>query len=316
MRRRRRRRASALQVLVRIGFVLSALLLGNPQPTHPNLAAQAAAPAREGEYLGGEACLHCHDIRDAFAKNPHYKNWAEEKLAWSERGCEPCHGPGSEHGHSGGDPKKILNPRTAGPARINDTCLTCHQQQEERAHYLRSSHGLNAVACTTCHTIHTPRIKPSLLAARPPALCYACHEEVRADFNQPFRHKVNEGWMSCTDCHNPHGGFAPHETRESTGPEAVCFDCHADKQGPFVFEHLPVRVEGCGICHDVHGSTNPRMLKRSEIRFLCLECHADTPGVFGPTTPLFHDITQARWQHCTDCHVNIHGSQVSRVFFE
>ena len=60
----------------------------------------------------------------------------------------------------------------------------------------------------------------------------------------------------------------------------------------------------------------PRLLKRSEVRFLCLECHADTPGVFSPGTPSFHNLAQTSWQNCTTCHVNIHGSNLSPVFFE
>jgi hypothetical protein len=41
----------------------------------------------------------------------------------------------------------------------------------------------------------------------------------------------------------------------------LCYKCHADKQGPFVFEHAPLKVEGCTACHDPHGSANPKLLK-------------------------------------------------------
>ena len=39
--------------------------------------------------------------------------------------------------------------------------------------------------------------------------------------------------------------------------DAVCYKCHVDKQGPFVYEHVPVKTEGCSSCHTPHGSTNP-----------------------------------------------------------
>lgn len=297
-----------------LGVLLVAVALGGARPSPGSSPAPAAQEA--GGYLGGDACLHCHDIREAFAKNPHAQNWKDESLPWSQRGCEPCHGPGWEHAGAGGDPQKIRNFKLISAQATNDVCLDCHLQQAERANFLRAEHGLNGVACTDCHTVHTPRVKNNLLAARAPALCYQCHAEVRPQFNQPFRHKVHEGWMGCTDCHNPHGGFEPRQTRASTGTDVVCGECHPDKQGPFIFEHAPARVEGCAVCHDVHGSANPRLLKRSEVRLLCLECHAGTAGVPGPTTPLFHDVTQSRWQHCTDCHVNIHGSNLSQFFFE
>jgi predicted CXXCH cytochrome family protein len=30
-------------------------------------------------------------------------------------------------------------------------------------------------------------------------------------------------------------------------------------------------------CHQPHGSANPRMLTRHEVRFVCLECHSNLP---------------------------------------
>ena len=125
--------------------------------------------------------------------------------------------------------------------------------------------------------------------------------------------------MKCSDCHNPHGGFELKQARLATGADAACFKCHSDKQGPFVFEHAPLKVEGCAACHDPHGSSNPKLLKRNVVSQLCLECHSNVgtqtaePGT--PGTPTFHNLTTARYQNCTTCHVKIHGSNSSRVFF-
>ncbi|MFQ5664009.1 MAG: DmsE family decaheme c-type cytochrome [Terriglobia bacterium] len=281
-----------------------------------NTLSLAVPPAQESEYVGGADCLVCHDIEQAFAKNPHYKTWKDESLPWSERGCETCHGPGRAHIDAGGDPDRLFNFKKVSPQQISDRCLDCHLEQEGQANFLRNEHGLNTVACTDCHSIHSPGVHSPLLKARSPALCYNCHGEVRVQFNKPFHHKVNEGLLSCTDCHQQHGGFERRQLRTSTGGDFACYECHADKQGPFVFEHPPVKVEGCAICHDVHGSVNPRLLKRSEVRFLCLECHSGSPNAFGDSTPFFHDLRQAAWQNCTTCHVNIHGSNLSPVFFE
>ncbi len=305
-------KAAILAVLPAL-FALSSALVGTAWLV--DAVAPASPPAQSG-YVGGDTCLACHDIGEAFAKNPHYKSWKDESLPWSERGCETCHRAGQAHVDAGGDAELIFNFKKVTARESSDQCLSCHLQQEERANFLRGEHGLNTVACTECHTVHAPQQKEGLLSARTPALCYDCHNEVRSQFNKPFHHKVHEGMMSCTDCHNQHGGFNLRQLRASTGTDLVCYECHADKQGPFVFEHAPVKVEGCTLCHDVHGSSNPRLLKRSEVRFLCLECHADTPGVFSPGTPSFHNLAQTRWQNCTTCHVNIHGSNLSPVFFE
>ena len=101
--------------------------------------------------------------------------------------------------------------------------------------------------------------------------------------------------MSCVDCHNPHGSIRPAMTQAFGANEPGCLNCHGDKRGPFTFEHGPVRFEGCAACHEPHGSANPRMLTRQDVRFVCLECHANLPtanttGTIGVVPPSFHDL--------------------------
>jgi DmsE family decaheme c-type cytochrome len=126
---------------------------------------------------------------------------------------------------------------------------------------------------------------------------------------------VNEGLMSCSNCHNPHGGFLTRQLRSTSAQDQVCFGCHTDKAGPFVFEHAPVKTEGCVVCHTPHGSSNPRLLKRSQVNVLCLECHTLTVDSTAPGIPSFHNQAQ-KYQACTMCHVAIHGSNSDRVFFK
>jgi hypothetical protein len=57
-------------------------------------------------------------------------------------------------------------------------------------------------------------------------------------------------------------GAAPGMVERALNAESPCVKCHTDKRGPFVFEHPPVRVEGCEICHMPHGSMNPKLLRR------------------------------------------------------
>ncbi|MBI1941936.1 MAG: cytochrome C, partial [Acidobacteria bacterium] len=120
--------------------------------------------------------------------------------------------------------------------------------------------------------------------------------------------------VKCTDCHNQHGGFLTKQLRSTAAQDAVCFKCHVDKAGPFVFEHAPVKTEGCIACHTPHGSSNPRLLKRSQVNLLCLECHTITIDSPVPGLPSFHNQSQ-KYQACTLCHMAIHGSNFSSVFF-
>jgi DmsE family decaheme c-type cytochrome len=169
---------------------------------------------------------------------------------------------------------------------------------------MRSVHNENGVSCTSCHSIHHTKSE-YLLISKQPALCYSCHTEQRADFQKTFRHRVNEGLIKCTDCHNAHGTLRDRQVRSAPNQDLVCYKCHADKRGPFVFEHEPVRVEGCMACHTPHSSVYPRMLLTARVNTLCLQCHAQIPT--GP-----HPQSLAR-QACILCHISIHGSNISNT---
>ena len=154
--------------------------------------------------------------------------------------------------------------------------------------------------------------------------CAGCHISVWAEFQKPYRHDLREGAMSCVDCHNPHGAM-PHKLsamQNTSMREPGCLKCHGDKRGPFTFEHAPVKLEGCASCHQPHGSANPRMLTRHEVRFQCMECHANLPAAtaqtrsadLGGIPPAFHDLRSPRYRNCTVCHIKIHGSHVNRAF--
>jgi DmsE family decaheme c-type cytochrome len=176
------------------------------------------------------------------------------------------------------------------------------------------------VSCTACHKVHANE-GHDLVARRASAIneeCSSCHLNIWAQFQRPNHHKLPEGAMSCVDCHNPHGGARPAMMQSFGANEPGCFACHGDKRGPFAFEHSVVRFEGCGACHEAHGSANPRLLNRQEVRLVCLECHANLPGsmntrpVMGVVPPSFHDLRSPRFQNCTVCHQKIHGSHVDR----
>jgi DmsE family decaheme c-type cytochrome len=89
--------------------------------------------------------------------------------------------------------------------------------------------------------------------------------------------------------------------------------CHTEKAGPFVYEHPPVKIEGCTSCHTPHGSVNPRLLNTSRVNLLCIQCHSLASGAMA--TPTFHNQAQ-KYQACTMCHTAIHGSNTDEFFFK
>ncbi|HSK70154.1 MAG TPA: DmsE family decaheme c-type cytochrome [Pyrinomonadaceae bacterium] len=287
------------------------------------------------DYVGAETCRACHEDQfNSVAQTKHGKLHQVESWKGKIQNCESCHGPGKAHSE---EPSvtNIISFKNKDPKFIADTCLACHAGKEEHNQFRRGEHWRNNVGCTDCHTAHGPehgKFKdgsmtlanrastlnpaPAMLKNTEQQLCISCHSEVKSHFNKPFRHKVMEGAMKCSDCHNPHGGFETKQTKLAVGADVACVKCHTDKQGPFVFEHAPMSIEGCSACHTPHGSANPKMLKRHQVRQLCLECHSgitnqlsDSP-LGGP-----HDQRNLRSRNCTVCHTAIHGSNAHPAFF-
>ena len=90
----------------------------------------------------------------------------------------------------------------------------------------------------------------------------------------------------------------------------LCYKCHAEKRGPFMFEHPPVD-ENCAACHAVHGSVHQCLLVE-KVPNLCQSCHVSprTGHEYSRET-LFKGIApaaQSFGRACLNCHVNIHGS--------
>ena len=319
------REQSCTSFLIRLVVAAAMLLMGVGA-----LAAapqnKTAAPAPKGavdasQYVGSDTCKTCHeDVYNHFQMTPHYKTSKVEKWGPERHGCEACHGPGKAHVEAGGDPTKIVNPKNLAPVASSKICLNCHEGQEH-AGFGRSPHLTNGVGCIACHDPHHAKDNINLLAKTQPALCYGCHGAQKADFAKPFHHRVNEGLIQCTDCHNEHGGFlVARQLHTAVAGDYVCFKCHTEKQGPFVFEHIPVKTEGCMACHTPHGSTNPRLLRVSHVNLLCLQCHTPTAdrAVSGagavPGIPAFHN-QNAKYQACTMCHTQIHGSNFDEFLF-
>jgi DmsE family decaheme c-type cytochrome len=182
----------------------------------------------------------------------------------------------------------------------NAICLGCHQRGE-RTYWHGSVHETRGLACTECHTImKTVSAEHQLKTAFEPNTCFQCHKDRRAQIFRSSHMPIREGKVVCSDCHNPHGGATEALLKEDSIND-TCYKCHAEKRGPFLFEHEPVR-ENCLSCHHPHGSINQFSLKTSLPR-LCYNCHTiGHPPQSGPNSV----FTMGR--ACLNCHTHIHGS--------
>lgn len=283
------------------------LLAGQTAPATP--AAPAAQTPAIKEYAGSEACAACHEDKKPAALAYHKVLETEKRMGWAGKGCEACHGPGKAHAESA-EIKEILSYKNATATRVSQSCLSCHARVQKEGGRTVDQHSRNAMSCVDCHVIHAPKATP-LLAVKSGELCTSCHTSVKAEFARPYRHKVVEGVVACVDCHSPHGASRKATTSSHAGNDTACFKCHGDKRGPFTFEHAPVKLDGCASCHEPHGSVNPRMLIRADVKSLCLECHTQSTTALGGIPPAFHDVRSPRYQNCSTCHNRIHGSYVN-----
>lgn len=300
-------------------------------------------------YDGRETCAACHQEQEReFAKTAHAK--AAPAQATYGTGCESCHGPGKAHGDAiiaaGDAPDKIAaaNKLIFGfhgkPAENAARCLHCHSTSPDQRLFANSQHNAMGLSCNECHSSHLvsglvqgrrgsesqlPQAKffqvptrveedrwlrESLLRQKQPDLCFGCHKTVQAAFALPTHHRVPEGLMKCTDCHDAHGTLNRPLLKKANFE--VCVACHTEKRGPFVHEHAAVRVEGCSACHSPHGTVERNLLLRREGRFLCLQCHVDPHAANVPHSRL----SFATRGECVRCHAQIHGSNVSSFFLQ
>lgn len=223
----------------------------------------------------------------------------------------------------------------------NAVCLRCHERTV-LLFWKGSAHEARDIACTDCHTImrkvgdrfslaraQAPEGSPSAKNYVPegsrvvsdrsqfaPAVtrraqlaratvietCGRCHTQQRAQLMRSSHMPLREGKMDCVTCHNPHG-TASEKLLKQNSVNDNCYTCHAEKRGPFLWEHAPV-TENCLNCHEPHGSNHEMLLKASKPR-LCQQCHMVTSHRTSPLTP---QVAYVFNRSCTNCHSQIHGT--------
>ena len=278
-----------------------------PQPTQKPPQAPAAGGAN---YVGESTCLTCHDDKkQGYVGSPHHRA-VDPRTPAAKQGCESCHGPGSKHLE---DP--VANPvkrfSKLPPAEVNATCTTCHNRSDHTL-WTGSQHESRGLSCVNCHSVHAPVSEQKHLKAETqPKLCVSCHRDKVAKLDRSGHMPVREGKMTCSTCHNVHGTTNVRLLRKGDSISELCTSCHADKRGPYLWEHAPSR-DGCTTCHDPHGSSNERMLV-AKPPILCQRCHVSTrhpstiydAGLVGAGA---NPSARIYGRSCVTCHSAIHGS--------
>lgn len=288
-----------------------------------------AEKLNQGDYSrrGADACLGCHDetfpfpINDIFLtvhgqqtdQAPFAANTESDHFPAGLQ-CEACHGPVGDHG------QQILVDETtrqpminfglranAGADLLNSQCLNCHEDHA-RTGWLGSAHEIADLSCTDCHRIHQ-NYDPIQETTTQVATCTGCHSNVAADIVKHSAHPIKDSQLVCDSCHKVHG-TGSDGLLLATAINDTCYTCHAEKRGPFLFEHEPV-AEDCTTCHVPHGSNQPALLHRRPPQ-LCQGCHSaaghrNLPQLADQLPPGgASEYLLSRG--CTNCHSEVHGS--------
>lgn len=255
-------------------------------------------PAFKGATYVNDAavCFGCHgDHEKPYLATTHARLFKSGKALPSGQ-CGTCHGPRSKHVEN---PTREL---ALSGAQQNAACMQCHAGSG-RMYWKNSRHAAGDVSCTSCHTVMARKSDKALLAKeREDLVCYTCHAEVRGQMNKMSRHPVNEGKVSCSGCHNPHGSVTKGMMKGASVNE-TCFKCHQEKRGPHIWVHPPVQ-ENCQNCHEAHGSNNRKLLA-SKDAFLCMTCHTYGGHI---NLPRYNRVSSLRGEGCVNCHMAVHGS--------
>jgi DmsE family decaheme c-type cytochrome len=278
-----------------------------PPAQQPSSAPQPAGAPSKAEYAGQDTCLTCH-ADQAYKGTAHGRTFNERTPA-AGHGCESCHGPGKAHVDSGGDKSLIISFTALTPSQASDTCTTCHNRATH-ALWDGSQHDQRNLGCITCHSVHAPKGEAQLKTRTQIELCATCHKNVTNRQHRFSHMPVREARMQCSSCHNVHGSSNVKLLRVGTNVDESCTSCHADKRGPWLWEHAPV-AESCVTCHDPHGSNNDRMLVAKQ-PFLCQRCHVTSrhpPTVYdGYLLNNSQNANKVFSRACTHCHQLVHGS--------
>ena len=296
--------------LVGIGLSISIVL------STQVVMSQSDAQTSNQDYAkdGANTCLLCHNSPPVthILQTPHAQK-ADPRTPFASHDCETCHGPSSDHISQFKSPGIVFGQKTKRfPAtdvkNQNQVCLTCHESGL-RMNWHGSQHEFADIPCASCHKIHSLK-DPVLVNDSQPQVCYTCHKNKRVEVNKRSHHPINEGKVVCSNCHNPHGSTGESLLAKNTVNE-TCFQCHAEKRGPFLWEHQPVR-EDCTICHNPHGSTQASLLT-VRAPYLCQQCHLEegfhqSTLYSGTGIPPIGANRYLLGNSCLNCHSKVHGS--------
>ena len=190
-------------------------------------------------------------------------------------GCEGCHGPGSEH-IAAAEARYIVTPRNLSPSREVQLCDRCHDRQLGQG-VPATDTPLNAANQFPWPGISrdeflTDYIDPSQKGPKASNhwddFTHAkSHRQQGPDYYKSKHYRNPYHLVTCSDCHDVHGGTGYPRVLISDPREpdaALCMDCHGDFM-PGTTQHT---YDLLGVAHGAATSK-------------CIDCHMAEIGKTG-----------------------------------
>ncbi len=182
-------------------------------------------------------------------------------------GCESCHGPGSSHLEARGE--RIVSPSLLTPERETLLCGRCHSRPEG-AHGSEapiSNGGAMPWAGLRRAELggYVQRVDDADLHASGDS---RAHHQEYSDFIRTTMYRNDAILMTCSSCHDAHGGDEAHDLIDSPRESANCTTCHSSE--PYVETRLHV-TSATG---NLHAGLEPQQLE-------CVRCHMARTATLG-----------------------------------
>jgi hypothetical protein len=281
---------------------------------HADLASLAEYP--HAERLQPAQCATCHDAAvTAYGTSVHAQG-RRPGGTLAAAGCADCHG--SHDIKPSADPSSRTH-----PARLLDTCGTCHGSAGTGAPgdtargnivdlFRDSIHGkallksgLNvAPSCTDCHGSHDirPKTDPASLVFRKtiPTTCSRCHEGIGREYWESVHgSQVAQGSPLapvCSSCHTAHDirrsdveGWRLEVIKECGTCHEQSLDTYRDTFHGQVTALGFARVASCADCHGAHAvfpKADPRStVSEANLVATCRQCHERATPSFAQFDP-------------------------------
>lgn len=172
------------------------------------------------------------------------------------------------------------------------TCTSCHGESEKHANHKGKDKPPHPDIWFAKKTNST--------AAERNSSCLTCHQkDSKRHLWAGSAHETRD--VACSDCHQVHA--ARDKVRDKRTQADVCFTCHKEQRTQINRPSRHPIPEGkmtCSDCHNAHGSSGPKLMKRDSTNDTCYTCHMEKRG------PFVHNHEPVN-EDCSNCH-NPHGT--------